>query len=306
MNLNTWFVLGIILIIIGVAVFLFAKKSEAGVVTENPGVFKSVWIGIVILAVASLVGSSFTVIKPQTVGIEVQFGKPIRSLSNGLHLKSPLSTVEKLDGTVKNLGFNDPDKVENVNLEVRLASGAMAYPKANIEYRLMSEDAMQLFLDYRTEENIRLNTIQRDMEAITSDVFSSYDPLGKDTLKAGEEARINSMRKEITERMLEETGSSVEIRSITMPMVAYDTTTQDRINELQTEIAKTRVAEQKKSTAEAEARSNNVLSDSLSKEILTSKCLDIIKESSQSPIGCFDGSSVVPYKNVDAQNNENK
>lgn len=301
MNVNAWFIVGIILLVIGIGVFFFQKSNKSDFVVANSSIFKYVWIGVTVFAVLSLVGSSFTVIKPQTVGIEVQFGKPIRSLNNGLHLKSPLSTVEKLDGTVKNLGFNDPDKEDNVSLEVRLASGAMAYPKANIEYRLMSEDAMQLFLDYRTEDNIRLNTIQRDFEAITSDVFSNYDPLGKDTLKDGEEARINLMRKEITDRMLKETGTSVELRSITMPMVGYDTTTQDRINELQTEIAKTRVAEQKKSTAEAEARSNNVLSNSLSDEVLTSKCLDIIKESGQSPIGCFDGSSVVPYKNVDAQ-----
>lgn len=301
MNVNAWFIVGIILLVIGIGVFFFQKGNKSNFVVANSSIFKYVSLGVTLFAVLSLVGSSFTVIKPQTVGIEVQFGKPIRSLNNGLHLKSPLSTVEKLDGTVKNLGFNDPDKEDNVSLEVRLASGAMAYPKANIEYRLMSEDAMQLFLDYRTEDNIRLNTIQRDFEAITSDVFSNYDPLGKDTLKDGEEARINLMRKEITDRMLKETGTSVELRSITMPMVGYDTTTQDRINELQTEIAKTRVAEQKKSTAEAEARSNNVLSNSLSDEVLTSKCLDIIKESGQSPIGCFDGSSVVPYKNVDAQ-----
>lgn len=298
--MNSWFITGIILLIIGIAVFLFIKNGKTDLADDHPTILKSIWIVLLSIALVSLVASSFTVIKPQTVGIEVQFGKPIRPLENGLHFKSPLSTVEKLDGTVNNLGFNDPDKEENVTLGVRLSSGAMAYPKANVEYRLKSEDAMQLFLDYRTFDNIRLNTVQRNFESIASDVLSTYDPLDKNTLREGEEARINKMREEITARMLKETGKSVEIRSIIMPFLGYEPSTQQRIDDLQTEIANTRVAEQKKMTAEAEARSNNVLSKSLSNEVLTSKCLDIIKDTANSPIGCFPGTAVTPYKNVDA------
>lgn len=79
-----------------------------------------------------------------------------------------------------------------------------------------------------------------------------------------------------------------------MPIINFDEPTQNRINELQAETAKTRVAQQRKQTSEAEAEANKILERSLTPETLTSKCLDIVAESGQSPIGCFPNSGVQP------------
>ena len=88
--------------------------------------------------------------------------------------------------------------------------------------------------------------------------------------------------------------TQIEISSVTLPIINFDEPTQNRINELQSEAAKTRVAEQRKQTSTAEAEANKILERSLTPETLTSKCLDIVAESNQSPIGCFPNSGVQP------------
>lgn len=86
----------------------------------------------------------------------------------------------------------------------------------------------------------------------------------------------------------------------TIPIINFDKSTQSRIDELQQETARTRIAEHKKETSKAESDANKILEKSLNEETLISKCLDIVAKSGQSPIGCFPGNGgTVPVKNVD-------
>jgi hypothetical protein len=61
-------------------------------------------------------------------------------------------------------------------------------------------------------------------------------------------------------------------------LVNYDEVAQDRINALNVEKANTRVAEQSAKTAEAQARANGILAESVS----------------NGPLGCWPNTSVVP------------
>ena len=83
---------------------------------------------------------------------------------------------------------------------------------------------------------------------------------------------------EVAAKMEERVGEDIEIISVTIPIVNFDTSTQAKIDELQAEIARTRVAEQKKNTAQAEKEANEVLEQSISDNLLTSKCLDIVEK----------------------------
>jgi hypothetical protein len=70
----------------------------------------------------------------------------------------------------------------------------------------------------------------------------------------------------------------VEMRSLTISFIAFSETTEARINDLQAEVAKTRVAQQQEATAAAQARANKILSESVSNDpnVLVSKCLDTL------------------------------
>lgn len=88
----------------------------------------------------------------------------------------------------------------------------------------------------------------------------------------------------------------------------FDDSTQSRINAYQAEIGNTRVAEQKQQTAEAEAKANQMLAQSVSNDpnVLVSKCLDtladMVEAGQQVPAGfsCWPGGGsalVVPSGN---------
>lgn len=67
---------------------------------------------------------------------------------------------------------------------------------------------------------------------------------------------------------------------MTIPVINFDQETQDRINRYQTEIGNTRIAEQRKLTATAEAAANSILAKSVSDQpnVLVSRCLDTLNE----------------------------
>lgn len=279
-----------------VAAFTLVKKKLTLNALGATGIKASAWV-LATITVAVLVGSMFTIVPPRTVGIEVQFGKPVNSLANGLHFKSPISSVEKLDGAVQN---NVYDTALGNPVQVRLGNDSLASANASIQWQLRTDNAMEVFLSYRTFENIQANLVERNFNDAMNEVTKSYNPLGKEGADGGSGDK-SKMAGLVLENLRKKVGNYIDVIDVTIPLINYDPETQNRINELQSEIARTRIAEQKKNTATAEAQANKALETSLSDEVLVSKCLDIIAASGQSPIGCFPGTNVQPYTNVTEQ-----
>lgn len=284
------FILAIVLAVGLVVVLSFRKKA-------NPALKSNLkWVAVGISAATALcfILSVTTIVAPRTIGVVVEFGKPVKTLSNGLHWKSPWSNVEKLDGAVQNDVYN----AEKGNpIGVRLKNNSQAYADASIQWQLKAEDAMEIFLDYRTFENIQENLVDRNFRAALNSVMADYDPLNfVDPASGGED--LEAIAGEVLQKMQNLVGNQIEVKAVTIPYIDYSAETQSRIDELQTEIAKTRIAEQKKATSTAEAEANEILERTLTVDVLTSKCLDIIATSGQSPIGCFPGGGAVPITQV--------
>ncbi|GAA1354025.1 SPFH domain-containing protein [Falsarthrobacter nasiphocae] len=271
----------------GFAVARTIKPNEEG--NSSRGSVRLASIGAAVLAVVILLSSSVTVVAPRTVGVKVAFGKPTGVLSNGLHLKAPWEKVEDLDGSVQNDVYQGADH----DIDIRLGNNSKATADASIQWQLKTDDAEDLFLNYKTFDNIRTNLVDRNFRAALNEVMATYNPLN--SVKAAEGgADLNAMAKQVEAKMKERVGDQIEVKSVTIPLINFDQSTQDRINELQSEIARTRIAEQKKATNKAEAEANKILEQSVSENTLTSKCLDIVSKSGQSPLGCFPGTSALP------------
>jgi regulator of protease activity HflC (stomatin/prohibitin superfamily) len=282
------FITGIVLMVVAVISVLiaFVASSKGGPI--GTALVTGI-IGIVVIAF-----SATTIVQPRTVGVEVVFGKPTdRVLSNGLHWKAPWANVEKLDGAVQNDIYTGDHAVK-----VRLGNNSEAQADASIQWQLRTDDAKSVFLDYRNFENIQNNLVDRNFRATMNEVMATYDPLNEVKEDGTQGNQLGVLSEDVLEKMRERVGKQVDIKSVTIPIVSFDGTTQDRINALQTEISNTRIAEQKKQTSVAEAQANEALQKSLSPEVLTSKCLDIISESGKSPIGCFPNSGVTPLTMV--------
>ncbi len=279
-------IFALVIAVIGLVVAFAGKamkkeeKYRGGTIASGIGVFV---VALVVVAVMST-----TIVQPRTVGVKVALGKPTSVVSNGFHLKWPWEKVEKLDGSVQNDVYSADSAIP-----VRLGNNGRANVDASIQWQLKTDDAMDVFLDYRTFEGIQSNLVDRNFRATLNEVMATYDPLAYTEPSSGGQD-LEGLAKSVQEKMQSKVKTQIEIRSVTLPIINFDEPTQNRINELQAEAAKTRVAEQRKQTSTAEAEANKILEQSLTSETLTSKCLDIVAESNQSPIGCFPNSGVQP------------
>ncbi|QDY66443.1 SPFH domain-containing protein [Glutamicibacter halophytocola] len=282
--------------LIGLVVMLAGKTMKPE--NKNRSATRATGIGVFAVSLVVLGIMSTTIVQPRTVGVKVALGKPTSVVSNGFHLKWPWEKVEKLDGSVQNDVYSGDS-----GIPVRLGNNGRANVDASIQWQLKTDDAMDVFLDYRTFEGIQSNLVDRNFRATLNEVMATYDPLAyTEPSKGGQD--LEGLAKAVQGKMQGKVKTQIEIRSVTLPIINFDEPTQNRINELQAEAAKTRVAEQRKQTSTAEAEANKILERSLTPETLTSKCLDIVAESNQSPIGCFPNSGVQPITMTGDKNNK--
>ncbi|MGR6088993.1 SPFH domain-containing protein [Brevibacterium sp. CSND-B09] len=278
------------LLFIGLLVLAGSKLTDR---SDEKRVAKGV--GAALLALGVIVGAvgSTTVVQPRTVGVKVALGKPTGVVGNGFHVKAPWEKVEKLDGSVQNDVYANDSAIS-----VRLGNNSRATVDASIQWQLKTDEAMQVFLDYKTFEGIQSNLVDRNFRTALNEAFAGYDPLNYSSPEEGGKA-LSELSAKVQKNMEAKVGKQIEVRSVSLPLIAFDEATQKRIDDLQSESAKTRVANQKKETSKAEAEANETLEKSVTDKTLTSKCLDIVAESGQSPIGCFPGNSASPVKILD-------
>ncbi len=241
-------------------------------------------VGVLFLGFAST-----TMVSTKNVGVVTTFGRPTGTMGNGLHLKAPWSKITELDGAIQ---------IDHKPTDVRLGNNSMAQVENTVQWRITSQDADQLFLDYRTFDSIRDNLVIRQLSASLNEVFASYNPLDPKFMAEGG-ADLNNLSHKVAEDLRKRIDGKVEIINVIIPVIHFDPQTQSKLDAFQQEIGNTRIAEQKKLTSEAEAAANDKLRASVNNDpnVLVSKCLDIVKSSNQSPLGCWPGTTtVLPVK----------
>lgn len=237
-----------------------------------------------------LIFASLTIVSTKNVGVTTTFGKPVGTLSNGLHIKAPWQKVTELDGAIQ-IDNRTGDKATSV----RLGNNSTAGVDNSVRWRIVPAAADELFRDYRTFDAIRDNLVIRELNASLNQVMAGYDPLNS-TKQADGGADLNRLGGAVTEDLRSRVGDRVEILSVIVPYINFDDQTEEKINRYQGEVANTRIAEQKQKTAAAEAEANRILSQSVNNDpnVLVSKCLDIAKSTSQPVLGCWPGVGVQP------------
>jgi regulator of protease activity HflC (stomatin/prohibitin superfamily) len=240
------------------------------------------------LAILVVILGSTTVVSPRNVGVVTTFGRPSGTLSNGLHVKAPWQSVTEMNGTIQ----IDNHTGDNATT-VRVGNNSTAYVDNSVRWRIQPDAADELFLDYRDFDNVRDNLVTRELKAALNEVFADFDPLNPEN---SDGASVQALGDEVAAKLRTKVGGQIEIINVIVPLVNYDQATQDRINALNVEKANTRIAEQRAKTAEAEAKANAILSKSVSNDpnVLVSKCLDAVRESGLSPLGCWPGTSAMP------------
>lgn len=288
--------------------FVFSKDAD------DPDVRPFFAVTSIIGAVITVITFAFTIttiVPTREIGVVTTFGRPTESLSNGLHFKAPWQKVHKLDGKIQTDNFTGKDN----SISIRLGNGSTAKVDTTIRWRIKLEAGQDLYRDYRDLDSIRDSLVTRELKAALNEVLGNYDPLV--SVKAGVNAEgktesagidLNKFSADVNEALKSRVGSDVEILSVILPIIRFDSETQEKINAFQAEVGNTRIAEQREATAKAQAQANKNLSTSVSNDpnVLVSKCLDaleeMVKKGQNVPIGftCWPGANgtsvVLPQK----------
>ncbi|NUS45564.1 MAG: SPFH domain-containing protein [Mycobacteriaceae bacterium] len=277
------FVFGILFAIAGVLAGVFGEKQ--GRLTAA---------GLAALAVVTLLASCFTIVSTRNVGIVLSFGRPVGTLDNGFHAKLPWRQVPELDGTIQTdsqVGGFSSGKCSGGS-PIRLANNSTACVDNTIRWRIHPSAGDALYRDYHTNANIKESLVIRELNATLNQVFSVYNPLAPETLGG---PNLTDLSERATKSVQTKIAKQIDVQNVIISIVHFDDQTQSKVNALQSQIADTRIAEQKQKTAAAEAEANRILADSLrDPNVLVSKCLDLVNSGKPLPTGfqCWPGTGL--------------
>ena len=267
MPISMWiFIFLAFVAVIGAIIGLFARGEERAF-----SFAATVVVGII--GLVFFVFAATTVVGTRQIGIETKFGRPTgTTLTNGLHLKSPVTEVTEMDGAVQ------IDQHTNAGrIKVRLGNSSTADADVSVRWQIKPEAAPELFLQYKTFDNVRTNLVTRNLQVALNKVFATFDPLAPQNLDRSPLPDLSTQARNI---LAAEVSSQVEILDVAVPTIDYDDGTEQKINQLNQERAATEVAKQAKRTATEQAAANGELAASVSHDpnVLVAKCLDIAKE----------------------------
>jgi regulator of protease activity HflC (stomatin/prohibitin superfamily) len=295
----------IVIILLAVpGVVLVAKRRVAWEETDvhdrptgNQGSHPTWPYGAALLTLALILAAfAFTAQVPaKNVGVVTTFGKVSdRNLGAGLHFIWPWQKVTTLDATIITDKFVGEQNGENGRsdldcISVRIQDGTTACVSMVIRSQIDPSKANDLYANYRSDDvdgAIFDALIRTQLTAAANEVFRDFDPVltGSGTKVNTSAPNLQALSGEVLDvmtRNLTEASSTsepeVNMVALTVSYIAFSETTEERINDLQAEVAKTRVAQQQEATAQAQAKANRLLASSVSKDpnVLVSKCFDI-------------------------------
>lgn len=309
----TWEMIGafIFILIAAVAIgasYLMSKqdpyrpdKPNSARITARLGGVVSAGIAVLLL----LIGSC-TVVSTRNIGVVTTFGKPSGTLSNGFHLKAPWQSVTEMDGSIQIDWHKDEDPNGDNHgnaLTVRLGNNSNAWTDTSVRWEIKLDAADDLFLQYKEFGNVRTNLVTRNLQTALNEVFAAYNPLA--TVTAADpaapaqtnESKLPELAAQATKILQQKVGDQVTIFEVQIPTISFDGPTQDRINELNQQKAKTAIATESEATADAQNRANAKIAAGIRQDpnVLVSKCLDVVREKGGSVLGCWPGATgVVP------------
>lgn len=221
-------------------------------------------------------------------GVKLSFGKPVGRLSAGPHLTWPWIKVKEMDAAVQTDTFDG-----HHCLKVRIAFQQTACARVSLQWRIRVEATDELYQNYRSFVHVRDALVTRKLNVALNEALAHYNPLN---LKA---QPLPEISRSVSRIMRREVGARIEVLSTLLPLLTFDADTQTRINQLQQQIAATRIARQEKLTNKAKAKANNALAESVSAtpNVLVARCFEtleeMVKRSQVVPAGfsCWPGSS---------------
>jgi regulator of protease activity HflC (stomatin/prohibitin superfamily) len=302
----------LVVLLVGTAVALLIRRQSAHLGLGR--VMLATAIGFTTLFVCTLIFSSFAIVQAKEVGVLTTFGKPSeRKLGAGLSFKAPWQKVTHIDGTIQTDKYRGDDCIY-----VRIGDGSRSCLTLTHRWQIVPERADETFANFRSNdptESLRDAVVSTQLVSVAQDVLSEYNPISDLQVVDADNANASLDFAPDYDQIAQDISDGMELRYGTEPLVktvaitvsylSLSNSTQSKIDAFIAEVANTRIAVQRRQTAQAEAAANRELSESVTNapNVLVSKCLDIMAEGEkigyQFPAGfsCWpgdNGSVVIP------------
>jgi regulator of protease activity HflC (stomatin/prohibitin superfamily) len=295
-----WFVLFTIVALVAVALLVIGFRAPRTVTerdrfnreditkeNETRGLTVLAGVACLLVAVIGLFFCSFTVIPTRSVGVTVAFGRPDNeSLKNGFHFVKPWSSVEKFDASVQTLKLDAASgKSQDGDLgncvTVRLANQTTACVDVSVQWNIDPDgDVVELYRKYKSFDNVQNNLVERQLVHALNVAFETYDPLRSINGGGAPAQSLDDLAAKASTALTTAVGSGIKVANLTIPLVHFDNTTQDKLNAYAQALADTRIAEQRKQTALAQKAANDALASGANSNnpgVLYQNCLDMVE-----------------------------
>lgn len=235
-------------------------------------------LGLLLMALGGLVIvlDSYTTVAARGVAIQTAFGK-VRGdvLGPGFHWVDPWNEVEHFDASVQTLKFYKGEKDRDDKHEydapgddgscinVRLGNNTTACVDVTAQWNINHKgDVKSLYLAYKTFDNIHDNLVIRQLQSALNEIFGTYDPLASVDAKTDlPTVNTKQLQDRVKLALQKDLGTGILVDSVTIPIVHFDGPTEDRLRAFQQSKADTRIAEQRKLTADQQALANQALAN---------------------------------------------
>jgi regulator of protease activity HflC (stomatin/prohibitin superfamily) len=298
------FVFSIIVLVVAIIAFAIAVRAKKRASSLDAGTEKDDWnVGSVIarvVGVVAIIGALllfwFSVSYTQDVG-EANVLKSItgqvvgQETEAGLHLKAPW--VDTVTFSIRNQQIvfgNDSDVSSNhtggevlgEQITTNDKNGVKEIVDIALRYSIDANSVDNIYRNYKSEDNFKSSFVEQDVRSAVRDAPNSFTTIKVLTDRV---ALQTAMQKEIEEHW-KGTGvtiDSISIQSITPPKSvteAYAQATQSQINitKAQNNLDATKVSAQAQVVqAKAKADANNLLSASLSPQVLEQNYINALK-----------------------------
>lgn len=282
-----FFIVLVVIALVTAAVALtFVPSGKDGGHARHRTLFGAGAVGVI--ALVALLLSCVTSVGTKNVGVVTIFGRPTGYLTNGLHFKAPWAQVHEISDAVQTDTYaSDPEDLGKAQggatdtcVHVRIERQAIACVNVSVRWQIKPTGVDYLYRNFKSNQHIQDNVVLRDLQQAMNAALGNYDPLALDANGNNTNPSLTTYAEQVQTQMRSELSQWIDVQSVIVPFLSYDSATQSKVQQLLQQIALTRVAVQAEQTAKAQAAANKALAASVSNDpnVLVSKCLDILKE----------------------------
>jgi regulator of protease activity HflC (stomatin/prohibitin superfamily) len=240
--------------------------------------------------------ASWNPVGTQDIGIVTSFGRPVGHVGPGANFTAPWDSVTAMDEAVQ---------LTDDTFTVRIAGGQTAQATLQVRWQVAPGAADDVFRNYRNSTSgVENGLLTPELNAATNAVLDGYDPLTPLATGAAAGTPANpsttQLATQIQQALKPRLSGDVQIITLVLKPLAYDDTVQGRINSVLAQTAKTDVAKQSELTAQAQAKANAILQQSVAGNplVLVQQCMTAIADGTFTPPAGFscwpgNGSGVV-------------